>query len=85
MTAASLRARIEKLTMEEFGTAINPHAFRHLLATTVATENPDNASDIAAMLAHSAIETSEGYYNKARQIDANNQLQSVVMGMRRRR
>lgn len=70
MKEASLAQAIEIATRKAFGKHIGPHQFRHIVATEVATNSPDDASDIAAVLAHSSIEVSEKYYNHARGIEA---------------
>ncbi len=70
LSSADIRVRIQKATKEEFGRAINPHDFRHLLATTVATDNPVGVTDTPTMLGHVDLESSEEYYNKAKQADA---------------
>ncbi len=57
---------------------INPHAFRHLAATTIATDNPEGATGIAVVLSHKRLETSEANYNKARQADAAHLYQTAI-------
>lgn len=56
--------------------------FRNEAATTIAADDPDGVTDIAAVLAHSSIETSEAHYNKARQIDAARQYQVTIQERR---
>jgi hypothetical protein len=70
MASHVLRYRVIKRTLEEFGTAINPHAFRHLAATTKATLDPEDITGVASLLGHATLETSEKHYNKARMVDA---------------
>ena len=50
MATNVLAYRTTKRTEEEFGTAINPHAFRHMAATTIAIEEPDNITAVPAIL-----------------------------------
>jgi integrase len=38
---------------------------RHITATEIAEQRPDAVSDIAAILAHTNMDTSEKYYNRA--------------------
>lgn len=61
---------------------MTPHNFRHLAATTIATENPEGVSDIALVLGHASFSTGEAHYNKARQSDA---LQKLQAGIEERR
>jgi integrase/recombinase XerD len=70
MEEASLAQAIDVATRKAFGKHIGPHQFRHIVATEIATNNPDDASDIAAVMAHSSIEVSEKYYDHARGIEA---------------
>lgn len=65
MSSFALRKVIQTRTREEFGLPMNPHHVRHSLATGVAELAPENVMDIPVMLAHTADETSERYYNLA--------------------
>jgi integrase/recombinase XerD len=84
MTSQVLAHRIIKRTEDEFGTAINPHTFRHIAATTIATDDPENITAVPSVLAHATIETSERFYNRAKQIDAADRYQGIVTERRRR-
>ena len=84
MSEAVLAHRIKKRTRDEFGTAINPHAFRHLVATTIATYDPENATGIAAILGHASLETSERYYNLAKSVHASERFNETITDLRRR-
>jgi hypothetical protein len=48
----------------------------------IATDNPSGVTDIAAVLGHVDLEASEAHYNKAKQIDAAEDLQDVVASAR---
>jgi integrase len=78
MTTAVLGYRICKWTEEEWGKAINPHAFRHMCGTTTATENPANVTDVARLLGHATLETSEKHYTLATAVGACERYQAVV-------
>lgn len=80
MDEAGIAQAIEVRTRREFGIHINPHSFRHIVATEIATHDPDNATDIAAILGHSSIEVSEKYYNHARAVRAARDYQALIIG-----
>ena len=52
-------------TKKAFGVSVNPHLARHIVATEIAENRPTQVTDIAAVLGHSSMVTSEMYYNKA--------------------
>ncbi|MGH6955123.1 MAG: tyrosine-type recombinase/integrase [Caulobacteraceae bacterium] len=79
----SIHRIVSQRTKRRFGVAINPHAFRHLAATTIATDDPEGVTAVAAVLGHTSLETSEIHYNKAKQVDAGRQYQAVVEALRR--
>jgi integrase len=83
MTGNYLATRITKHTRDAFGVALNPHGFRHLVATTVAEEDPDNTSGVAALLGHARLETSETHYIKAQMARAMSDYQTVLKKARR--
>lgn len=83
MSSVALRKVIQTRTREEFGLPMNPHHIRHSVATEVAELTPENVMDIPAMLAHSASETSERYYNLAGPARAAMKLAEEVEKIRR--
>jgi len=84
MSKGDIRVRLTKITADEFGTSVNPHSMRHLLASTVATDNPEGVTDVPNMLGHDDPETCQVYYNKARQADAVLRYQETVKARRGR-
>lgn len=70
MTSHAIYETVCRRTKIEFGTAIHPHAFRHMAATTIATLVPEQTDLIMTILGHVSIRTSEKYYNKARSLEA---------------
>jgi integrase/recombinase XerD len=78
MKSNILAFRIKKWTEEAFGAAINPHTFRHIAATTIATEDPGNVMSVPAVLGHATLETSEQHYNKAKMVDAGRRYQETL-------
>lgn len=82
MIPQMIHVRVTRLTKERFGTAINPHAFRHLAATVIATSKPDSVTDVARVLSHTTLETSEKHYNKAQMITAADQYHQTLAAKR---
>ena len=56
---------VTKRTKTEFGIAINPHAFRHAAATTLAVHDPEHVRVAAAILGHRSLSTTQNFYNQA--------------------
>ncbi len=59
--------RTMKLTQERLGRAINPHAFRHAAATSIAFSDPEHVMMTKSILGHSTLAASERYYNLAQE------------------
>lgn len=60
-------AIVARRTLEEFGVAIRPHLFRHIVATAIAERLPAEADElITSLLGHHEIITSERHYNHAK-------------------
>ena len=70
-------------TREAFGKSINVHTFRHIAATLIATNNPDGAWDIKAILGHSSMRASDKHYNRAKTIAAGASLQANIALLRK--
>ena len=83
MGSDAIEFQIKGRTEEEFGRSINPHAFRHIAATEIATNNPDGALDIKSVLSHSSIATSEKHYNRATTLGASATYQQTLSELRR--
>lgn len=84
MTPARVSERIVKRTAARFGNAINPHTFRRIAATAIATTTPENITDVARVLGHSSLRTSEKHYIRSRMVDAGRAYQATVKVRRRR-
>jgi len=69
-------------TKEAFGTPINPHSFRHIASTTIATANPAGVTDVMAVLGHASLKTSEKHYNKATTAAAFRTHQETIAALR---
>lgn len=83
MSKAAVAFQLMDRTKEEFGTAINPHTFRRIANTTIATANPEDAEDTLHVLGHSSIATSERYYNRARMVSAGHSLHGAIANLRK--
>ena len=78
MTTHAISFQIRSRTEAEFGKPINPHSFRHLAATTIATADPEGVLDIQAVLGHASPATGEKFYNKAKMVDAGRRYQQTL-------
>jgi len=76
--AVHIKARTEK----KFGRSINPHTFRTIAATTVASAAPECVADISAVLGHTTLATSEKYYNRATRMGALDSFHGTVKALR---
>lgn len=85
MSPGLLRKRLRIRTGRALGVAINTHSFRHIAATTIAEADPNGVTNIAGLLGHSTLGTSEKYYNQARQIAAADRYAAILQIKRRRR
>jgi integrase/recombinase XerD len=83
MTACAVAVQVSARTEEEFGKPINPHMFRRIYATDIATMNPAHAVDIRLGLGHTTMKTSEQYYNMAKMVDAGDKHQATVAELRK--
>lgn len=63
---AALYKAVCERTEVAFGRAINPHAFRHIAATDLATNSPEYATAIKDVLGHRSMDPSNKHYNQAK-------------------
>jgi integrase/recombinase XerD len=83
MPDVSVHGRVVELTRRKFGHSINPHLFRDCAATSIATEDPQQAHIIMTILGHATLATSERYYNHASSLKANSAHQTNILALRR--
>lgn len=83
MTARQLSKRMVDRTREAFGRPVNPHLFRDIVATTIATEDPEHVHMILPILSHRSLKTSEKHYNHAKSLDASRRYQDVLQDFMR--
>lgn len=75
--------QLPELMLEVFGIELRPHAFRSIIATSIATDDPDHVNIIAEVLQHSTLGMSEIHYNRANGVRAMSSLQQMVQELRR--
>lgn len=82
MNKATIGLQVSARTKAEFGKPINPHTFRHIAATAIATSTPEAAMEIATVLGHDTIKTAEKYYNRAEILGAGTTYQGSLAAYR---
>jgi integrase len=70
---------IETRTRKAFGLSINPHLFRDIAATEIATFAPRDVSDVAAVLGHSSLDVGYKYYIHAEANEAVLNYQCLIL------
>ena len=70
MAAQTIYCSVCKLTERLIGHRVNPHLFRDILATAMATDAPEHVRASARLLGHASLGTTEASYNQARQLQA---------------
>jgi len=78
ITPDGLSRELPKVTERHLGVALRPHAFRHIVATSIAEVDPANVNIIKDVLGHATLTMSERHYNRSRGVDSCNELQSIV-------
>jgi integrase/recombinase XerD len=78
LTGHAIYVRICRRTETAFGTAIHPHLFRAIAATTIAREAPENLAVARDLLTHANVETTLRHYTQARTIDAARQYAAAI-------
>lgn len=72
---------IERFTLSHLGHTLNPHKFRHIAATSIATFDPAHVNIIRDLLGHATLAMSEKHYNRASSTSSFDTRQSMVDGM----
>jgi integrase len=75
--------QVTKRTAEAFGKPVNPHAFRHSAASTLACEDPAHVRISATILGHSRFQTTEQYYIMAQQAQAHDAFVKLMLAVRK--
>ncbi len=74
--------RIMSLTEKRLGRAINPHAFRHAAATSIAFADPEHVRITKTILGHGSLAASEAYYNLAQAFEAARRYSEHIRALR---
>ena len=83
MSEHSIYLRVTKFTKKELGQPINPHAFRHMAATSISILNPEEIDTARALLGHSTRTTTEQHYIAADAILASQRHARLIQKLRR--
>lgn len=83
MTSHSVFVCITNFTTEVFGSAINPHRFRHIAATSTVIANPEQTEEARALMGHSKKKMTEDRYIIAQSLAASRQHAALVAQLRR--
>ncbi len=84
VSGSTVYYQVMKITKRLIGHAINPHAFRDCLLTTIATEAPENVQAGARILGHRDLATGEAHYNLASSLSAQREYFEVLRSHRSR-
>ena len=84
LLAGGMYEMIVKRTSREFGKPINPHLFRDIAATAIATERPDQVRLARDLLGHANLLTTEKYYLHAQSVKAGAHYGALIKSLRRR-
>lgn len=82
ISVAQVRERIKMRTQSRFGFAINPHSFRHIAATSIASQDPEHVGIIRPVLGHASLRSGETFYNRASSLQASRRHQDVIQQFR---
>ena len=83
LTEMAFYQQVTKRTAEAFGKPVNPHAFRHSAASTLACEDPAHVRISATILGHSRFQTTEQYYIMAQQAQAHETFAELMLTLRK--
>ena len=78
----SFYGHLADLSAREFGEHLNPHAFREIAATSIATYAPEVTGIIKDLLGHATMTMSEKHYNRANGVRAFAALEQIVRSVR---
>lgn len=82
MTPDDLTKELYRTTGRSLNAPMHAHAFRHVVATSIAGVAPDKANAIRDVLGHATIEMSTKHYNRAEGSRRYGELQTVVAKLR---
>ena len=79
-----LSDRIERFTAGRFARRVPMHHFRHVVATSMALDDPHHVELVAALLGHGRAAVSERYYNLASSMEAGRAYQDGIFALHAR-
>src|SRR4029077_13411013 len=83
MTDHSVYIAMTNFTKKVFGTAINPHRYRHMGATTIIVGAPEKIDAARAFLSHSSRKTTEDHYIMGQSLAASRSHAALIARLRR--
>jgi integrase len=83
LTEGAIYVRVCQRTKVAFGTAVHPHLFRTIAATTIVREAPEQMLIARDLLSHANVETTLRHYTQAQSVAAGRAL-AAAMEQRRR-
>lgn len=81
-SASAHWSALQKHTTARFGHFVNPHAFRDVVASDVATHDPEHVRIAAQILGHSDFRTTEKHYIHAQAHIARRRYHDLILSMR---
>ncbi len=81
MTEDGFYGQLRKITLRKLGIAINPHAFRDALATSLIMDNSANVTHAAALLGHGSLDTTNMHYNQAPARNAQERYHAILTSL----
>lgn len=84
MTYGAISLQVKARTKAAFGTSVYLHLLRDCVATALASWAPEQTGDVALVLGHACLATSERHYNHATTMSANARHQDIVEDIRHR-
>jgi integrase/recombinase XerD len=82
LTAKGVGHCISAVTQRELGRALNPHLFRKIIPTELATRDPLHVGIAQPLLGHADYRTTQRAYNLGRALDAAGRHHAVVQSIR---
>ena len=74
--------QIERTTEERLGVRINPHLFRDIAATSIASEIPEDVGIVRPVLGHASLDSGMRFYNQGQSIGAAREFQALLATFR---
>jgi integrase/recombinase XerD len=82
LSEQSIYTKVCAATEEELGVRLSPHLFRDVLATGIATDDPEHIRMASRLLGHADSRTTERHYIHAQALRASRRYNRVVLPLR---